>query len=106
MWSWLADKSLETVLSSWENFNESLYLIEQIEKFKEERGHYPESVHVDRIYRTRKNRAFCKEKGIRMSGPPLGRPPANISKEQKKQALEDERIRNCIEGKFGQGKRR
>jgi hypothetical protein len=33
---------------------------------------------------------------IRMSGPPLGRPPANISKEKKKQALEDERIRNPV----------
>jgi hypothetical protein len=41
-----------------------------------------------------------------MSGLPLGRPPANISKEDKKQALEDERIRNSIEGKFGQAKRR
>jgi transposase, IS5 family len=29
-----------------------------------------------------------------------------VSKETKKQALEDERIRNAIEGKFGQGKRR
>ena len=41
-----------------------------------------------------------------MSGPHEGRPPANVSKEKKKQALESERIRNCIEGKFGQGKRR
>ena len=41
-----------------------------------------------------------------MSGPPLGRPPANVSKEQKRQANESERIRNSIEGKFGQGKRR
>ena len=41
-----------------------------------------------------------------MSGPPLGRPPATISQSQKKQALEDERIRNSIEGKFGQAKRR
>ncbi len=41
-----------------------------------------------------------------MSGSPLGRPPKNISIEAKKQAQEDERIRNCIEGKFGQGKRR
>lgn len=39
-------------------------------------------------------------------GNPLGRPPANVSKEKKKQALEDERIRNSIEGKFGQAKRR
>jgi transposase, IS5 family len=34
--------------------------------------------------------------GIRLSGPPLGRPPANVSKSKKKQALEDERIRNAI----------
>jgi len=56
---------------------------------------------ADRIYRTRENRAWCKERGIRISGPPLGRPPAHISKEKKKQALEDESIRNAIEGKFG-----
>ena len=54
----------------------------------------------------RENRAWCHEKGIRISGPPLGRPPANVSKEKKKQALEDDRIRNAIEGKFGEGKRR
>ena len=91
---------------SWDNFNESGDLKTQVEAFKNYTGYYPESVHVDKIYRTRENRAWCKERGIIMSGPPLGRPPANISKEQKKQALESERIRNCIEGKFGQGKRR
>ncbi|VXD17582.1 transposase (fragment) [Planktothrix paucivesiculata PCC 9631] len=91
---------------SWDNFNESCDLKAQIEAFKEYTGHYPESVHVDKIYRTRDNRAWCKEKGIRMSGPPLGRPPVNISKATKKQASEDEKIRNSIEGKFGQGKRR
>ncbi len=31
-----------------------------------------------------------------MSGPPLGRPPANISEETKKQAKVDEKIRNLI----------
>jgi hypothetical protein len=30
----------------------------------------------------------------------------DLSKEQKKQAQLDERIRNCIEGKFGEAKRR
>ena len=91
---------------SWDNFNESGDLKAQVEAFKNYTGYYPESVHADRIYRTRENRAWCKERGIRISGPPLGRPPANVSKETKKQALEDERIRNAIEGKFGQGKRR
>jgi len=60
-----------------------------------------EALEEDRIYRNRENRAWCKEKGIRISGPPLGRPPATVSKEKKKQALEDERIRQAIEGKFG-----
>lgn len=91
---------------SWENFNESGDLKSQIEAFKRYTGAYPESVHVDKIYRTRSNRAFCKERGIRISGSPLGRPPANLSREKKKQALEDERIRNAIEGKFGISKRR
>ena len=91
---------------SWDNFNESNHFIERVESFKEKTGYYPESVHVDRIYRTRKNRAFCKEKGIRISGVPLGRPPKNISNKTKRQSQEDEIIRNAIEGKFGQGKRR
>ncbi len=91
---------------SWDNFNESNHLIERVESFKEKTGYYPESVHVDKIYRTRKNRVFCKDKGIRISGVPLGRPPKNISEKTKQQAREDERIRNAIEGKFGIGKRR
>jgi hypothetical protein len=91
---------------SWDNFNESVDLKSQIEAFKRYTRVYPESVHVDKIYRTRSNRAFCKERGIRISGPPLGRPPANLSREKKKQALEDERVRNAIEGKFGISKRR
>jgi IS5 family transposase len=81
---------------SWDNFNESGDLKAQVEADHSFTGHYPESVHADRIYRTRENRAWCKEKGIRIGGPPLGRPPANVSKEKKKQALEDERIRNAI----------
>lgn len=91
---------------SWDNFNESQDFRQQVEAFKQRTGYYPDSVHVDQIYRTRKNRTYCKEKGIRISGNPLGRPAKNISIETKRQAQEDERTRNCIEGKFGQGKRR
>ena len=65
---------------SWDNFNESGDLKAQVEAYHRFTGYYPESVHADRIYRTRENRAWCHEKGIRISGPPLGRPPANISK--------------------------
>jgi transposase, IS5 family len=91
---------------SWDNFNESGDLKMQVEAFKNHTGCYPESVHVDKIYRTRENRAWCKERGIRISGVPLGRPPKTVSKEQNKQAQDSEKIRNCIEGKFGQAKRR
>ena len=87
---------------SWDNFNESSDLIKQVELYKEYTGYYPESVHVDKIYRNRKNINWCKERGIRISGPPLGRPPKNVSRETKQQAREDEKIRNAIEGKFGQ----
>ena len=41
-----------------------------------------------------------------MSGPPLGRPPKEVSAADKKQARDDEAIRQQIEGKFGQAKRR
>ena len=85
---------------SWESYNESSDLKMQVEAYKDLTGYYPESVHVDRIYRTRDNRKWCKERGIRVSGPPLGRPPKNVSKEQKRQDIEDERIRNEIEGKL------
>ena len=91
---------------SWDNYNEGADLVEQIQQYQRRFGFYPESVHVDKIYRTRANRAFCKAHGIRMSGPPLGRPPKHVSAEDKKQAAADETIRNRVEGKFGQGKRR
>jgi len=91
---------------SWDNFNEGGDLIGQIETYHQRFGFYPESVHVDKIYRTRVNRAFCKQHGIRMSGPPLGRKPKEVSKAEKKQAQADEAIRSQVEGKFGQGKRR
>lgn len=91
---------------SWDNFNESTDLIGQIEAYQRRHGCYPKSVHVDQIYRTRENRKFCKDHGIRMSGPPLGRKPKEVSREEKRQAYEDEAVRNRVEGKFGQGKRR
>lgn len=91
---------------SWDNYNESLDLVGQIERYRRRFGFYPASVHVDRIYRTRANRAYCKQHGIRMSGPPLGRPSQQVSSADKKQARLDEGIRNRVEGKFGQVKRR
>jgi transposase, IS5 family len=97
---------------SWDAFNESGDLIMQIKAYRQRFGCYPKSVHADKIYRTRNNRRFCKDHGIRLSGPPLGR-PKQVTETNKKalaqmrrQQRQDERDRNAIEGKFGQGKRR
>ena len=89
----------------WDNFNEGGDLIAQTEAYRQRFGHWPESIHADKIYRSRDNLKFCKEKGIRLSGPRLGRPPKE-SLENRMIAREDERDRVSIEGKFGQGKRR
>nr|WP_308256643.1 IS5 family transposase [Geminocystis sp. GBBB08] len=89
----------------WSNFPEAKYLKEQVEKYYKMWSYYPESIHVDKIYRTKEKRKYCQEKGIRMGGPKLGRPIKNISNEEKKQSQLDERIRSKIEGKFGEVKR-
>lgn len=93
---------------SWDNYNESGDLQHQIKAYREKFGFYPNSVHADKIYRTRDNIKFCNSHGIRLSGPRLGRPPSDQSKrkELRNQARKDEIDRIPIEGKFGQGKRR
>ena len=97
---------------SWDAYNESSDLIEQIETYKERFGYYPASVHADQIYRTRSNRAYCKSKGIRLSGKPLGRPRKPTAENQaeleaaKELWHQDELARIPIEGKFGNSKRR
>lgn len=92
----------------WNNYNEALDLMGQIESYKTRFGFYPKSVHVDKIYRNRDNIRFCKSKGIRISGARLGRPPKDQSKQKElsSQAWRDEVDRIPIEGKFGQAKRR
>lgn len=93
---------------SWNSYNEGIDLVRDIERYRERYGHYPESVHADKIYRTLANRMWCKERGIRLSGVPLGRPPKDAEKNRirRRQIREDEGIRNVVEGKFGQAKRR
>jgi IS5 family transposase len=98
--------------TSWDNFNESLDLKGQVKAYKRRFGVYPESVHADKIYRTRGNLRFCKKHSIRLSGLRLGRPPkitpdnADRLKAEAALARQDERDRISIEGKFGQAKRR
>ena len=92
---------------SWDAYHEASDLIKQVESYKELHGHYPELVQVDRIYPTRANRKWLKEREIRITAKPLGRPQKKtqeLSYYKKQKLKEEARERNHIEGKFGQGK--
>ncbi len=97
---------------SWDNFNEGVDLIEIIKKYHKRFDVYPESVHADKIYRNRENLKYCRKHGIRLSGPPLGRPQKATPEKQaalkaaQQLTRQDELDRIPVEGKFGQGKRR
>lgn len=91
----------------WDNFNESKTLQDSVESYKERYGCYPEAILADKLYRNRENLRYCKELGIRLSGPRLGRPPKDEQKSaDQKQGRIDASERNQIEGKFGEGKRK
>ena len=91
---------------SWEAYNEGGDFKKQVMAYRDIHGFYPELVQVDSIYSTRENRAWAKERGIKVTAKPLGRPKKNGTesyyekRKRKKEAAE----RNRIEGKFGQGK--
>jgi hypothetical protein len=82
---------------SWDNFNESGELKAQIEASECFHGILSVSqfMPLGSIGQEKTEQA-CQERGIRISEPLLGRPPTHVSKEKKKQALSDERIRNAI----------
>jgi len=108
----LVDGMAEVYRLSWDAYNECKDLKGQIESYKRRYGNYPEVVCADKIYRTRENLQYCREYGIRLSGPKLGRPFKDSGKnkgrirEQKRIEREDESSRIAVEGKFGEAKRR
>lgn len=88
---------------SWHAYHEATDLIPHVQAYKSLHGHYPEAVIVDRIYATRENRKWLKEKDIRITAKPLGRPKPETA-EQADLRRKEQRERNRIEGKFGQAK--
>lgn len=89
---------------SFDAYNESDVLIRATENYKERTGHYPERILVDKIYRNRKNLAYCKLHGIQLSGPALGRPKKD-SQADKKQEYQDAVDRIEVERRFSVAKR-
>ena len=91
---------------SWNAYHEGNDLIKQVKAYKELHGHYPELVQVDKIYATRANRRWLKERNIRITATPLGRRKEKPRETyyQKTKRRKEAAERNHIEGKFGQGK--
>lgn len=89
---------------SFDAFNESEDLVTAVERYKERTGYYPERVLVDQIYRTRANRCFCKNHGIRLSGPKLGRPKKDDTY-NKQEEYQDNCDRIQVEREFSLAKR-
>jgi IS5 family transposase len=90
---------------SWDAYNESSDLKKQVIDYQKLNGCYPAVVITDKIYGTRENRAWLKEKGIRYTGKPLGRPSIEQSTPyQRRKQKKENGMRSQVEGKFGQGK--
>ena len=91
----------------WSNYNEGNDLEAVVEDYHRKFGCYPKAVLADKIYQTRKNRAYCKALDIRLSGPALGRRKEGVSDAQAaRQLYRDSCDRNVVEGRNGNLKRR
>ena len=90
---------------SFDAYNEAGNLQEMVERFREREGHYPSRILADKIYRNRENLSYCKEHGIRLSGPALGRPRKDEARD-KAQDYRDECERVEVERRFSLAKRK
>ena len=75
---------------SFDGYNECTILENVIQNYKERTGHYPARILVDKIYRTKENRDFCKKLGVEMSGRGAGRPPSDktLKKQERKNDID------------------
>ena len=91
----------------WDAFNESTTLRESAENYRKAYGHYPRRILADTIFRTRENLRYCKEHGIHLNGPKLGKPNSDpaIRREELHQEWLESGERGDIERRFGIGKR-
>ena len=90
---------------SFDPYNETGCLIESAERYRKRTGKYPERILADQIYRSRINRAFCREHHIRLSGPKLGRPSETAALTDRKTEYQDNTDRIEVERGFSLAKR-
>lgn len=88
---------------SWDAYHEAQDLPQQAENYKTLLGYYPEIIMADKLYATNANRTWCKEKGIRLTATPKGKPKQKTPYEKRKERNEYAR-RNHVEGRIGNAK--
>ena len=91
----------------WDAFNESTTFQKSVENYRKAYGYYPERVLADTIFRTRENLRYCKEHGIHLNGPRLGKPASDPAVRKQERYLEwlESGERGDIERRFGINKR-
>ena len=77
---------------SWDAYNESTDLTEQVENYRKRYGCYPATVIADNIYGNQNNREYMNSKQIQFSGKPLGRPKKE-TEENKEQLYKEKEQR-------------
>ena len=89
----------------WDAFNECTTLQESAESYRKAYGHYPQRVLADTIFRTRENLRYCKEHGIHMNGPKLGKPHQDIAERNRQKNWNGLNLENeeKSRGNLGQG---
>lgn len=90
---------------SFDAYSEAGNLQAMAERFREWEGHYPSRILADKIYWNRENLAYCKERGIRLSGPAPGCPKKGEIRDRV-QDYRDERDRIEVERRFSVAKRK
>lgn len=59
------------------------------ERFRGSEGYYPSRILADKIYRNCENLTYCKDRGIRLSGPALGRPKKGDDRDKMQDYLDE-----------------
>ena len=96
----ILDGVIDVERFDFESFNESTDLAATLDHCWDTLGQYPDEVLADTLYRIRANIALCKELGIKLSGPKLGRRPKHVDANQRKLDTDAENRRGAIERKF------
>lgn len=81
-------------------FSEGQDFAETLDHYYDLHGHYPDEVLADTLYRNRENLKLCKDLGIRICGPKLGRHPKHVDAAKRREDTDAENRRGTIERRF------